>query len=558
MKQSDINKLIKQQKNYIDANDQLLHNDGINKIDRLQILKYIMNNLNDKEIKIENVSNQTVVKIVEIFNNVMKILPRSEISQQLFMHFGSKISKESLDQFYTPITISSFINRLVYSNKSYIDPAAGTGDLLIEIDGRPTLWEISGSAIEMAKMNYRMSYKEVDIVETDSLKKSLEGEEYDYTVMNPPFGTKTVTVDKNTLNRYELGEGRPKQELGILFIELGIKLLKPGGILFAVVPGGYLGNNSNKYLREYIIKNTRIISILKLPNGTFSRSGTGVSTYLIILKKEEVVEYNYDIHISEIKNIGYELSKKNTPIKFKLDENNNYVLEDDKLVIDDDFIELSNEIKRFGYDNNIDGIKTEDKEGIEYDKCNISDIMNDKYYVMETGRYIKKYKDVINNFKYYNACKISDLCEPVDCGFAVDNNEMYKYVDISSVNTPLYNYKLMRGLDLPSRAKNRVIKNDIVISKLRGNISYTVILEDNIVVTNGMCILRTKNKTGLYKLLSNIKTEEFKIQHQAYTTGSIMECISDEDIEKILLWKDIDHRDYVKIYKAMATLHELL
>ena len=51
---------------------------------------------------------------------------------------------------------------------------------------------------------------------------------------------------------------------GILFIELGLKLLKEGGILIAVVPGGYLGNNSNAYFREYLIKNHHILSIIKL------------------------------------------------------------------------------------------------------------------------------------------------------------------------------------------------------------------------------------------------------------------------------------------------------
>ena len=88
---------------------------------------------------------------------------------------------------------------------------------------------------------------------------------------------------------------------------MSIKLIKRNGIIFAILPGGYLGNSSNKYVREYILKNTRIISIIKLPSSTFTRSGTGVSTYLLILQKTK--KENYDIHISEIKEIGYDLKK---------------------------------------------------------------------------------------------------------------------------------------------------------------------------------------------------------------------------------------------------------
>lgn len=555
MKQSEMSKLIKNQKNYINVCDQLLHNKGINKMERLGILKEIINNLDNVEL-VNSVSNEIAENLVKIIEDVLKLLPKSEISQQLFMHFGTKYIKKDLDQFYTPVTISSFINRLVYPNKSYIDPAAGTGDLLIEIDGKPTLWEISRPAIEMAELNYKMSYKDVEILETDSLEQEIR-EKYSYCVINPPFGSNTVTDDKDILKRYSLGKDRERQELGILFLELGLKLLEDGGILFAIVPGGYLGNSTTKYVREYLVENSRIISILKLPNGTFSRSGTGVSTYLIIVKKEKVIDKNYDIHISEIENIGYELSKKNTPVKFKIKENGEYVIENNKLVIDDDLIRLADEIRAFAEDKNVDGIRHGNSGEEIYDKCNIMEIV-DNNYVMETGRYVKRYKDVLNVLNEYRTCKISDLCKNDNFGFKIDKDEMYRYVDIASVNTPLYKYKKIKGKDLPSRAKMLAIRDDIVISRLRGNISYAVILEDNVVVTNGMCILRAKDKTKMYRLLANIATEEFRVQHQAYTTGSIMESVSDEDILNIIVRKDIDHKKYLRIYNAIRTLHELL
>ena len=178
---------------------------------------------------------------------------------------------------------------------------------------------------------------------------------------------------------------------------------------------------------------------------------------------------------------------------------------------------------------------------------------------METGRYAKKYTDIVRDIKNnVNSTYIHNLCEMnVDYSYPVNNSKIYKYIDISQVNTPLYNGRIMCGSKLPGRAKNKVNKNDIIISRLRGSISYSVILEDDIIVTNGMCVLRPKNMTALLTILSNLNTEYFKIQHQSLTTGSIMECISDKDIHNILIYQDCNIERYKKIYDAMITLNEL-
>lgn len=569
-----IKTLLKNTKNYINKIDQILHNEGILKPNRLKKIKLILNNINNDEFTINKIKKEALHKIKNILKDVIYITPISEMSQQLFMFYGSTILKNSLDQFYTPNTISLFIKSILNDGKTYLDPASGTGDLLIEFNGNVHLWEISTEAIEMANLNYEMVQKDMTILEKNSLKEKkienkIESELYDYVVMNPPFGKKTVTEDKNILDNYILGKNKSKQELGILFIELGLYLLKENGILIAIVPGGYLGNNSNQYLRKFILQSSRILSIIKLPSATFSRSGTGVSTYLLILQKtkfkkeEEITKLNYEIHLKEINKIGYELNKKNTPIQYKKNSQGDYILENDRLIIDNDFQILTNEIKQFSNDNQIENILSENTD-TQYESCNIQELLKDDNYVFETGRYMQKYKKVLDTLKKNkkNTCKIEDLCDTnANYSFKIDKNKYYKYIDISQVNTPFYNGKTLLGSKLPGRAKNKVKKNDIVISRLRGNISYTVIFEDDLIVTNGMCILRpkeSKNETNLKIILANLKTDHFKIQHQSLTTGSIMESISDTDIYKILINKKIDKRKYNKIYRALTTLHELL
>ena len=272
------------------------------------------------------------------------------------MFYGSKILKQSLDQFYTPLTISEFISKLLLPGKKCIDPASGTGDLLIEVLGDISLWDISKESIDMAKMNYKLYDKNVNVKVINSLNYYEDDNKYDYCVMNPPFGTKTTTDNVSILNNYELTNDKDKQELGILFIEKGLKLLKDDGILFMIVQG-YLGNSSNKFIRKYLIDNTRIISIMQLPSGTFSRSGTGVSTYLLIVKKQKINVKNYNVRIKVI-DIGYELNKKQTPIKYKRNNNNQYVLDKDgNLSIINDLNNISLELNQFANDNNINELR---------------------------------------------------------------------------------------------------------------------------------------------------------------------------------------------------------
>ena len=229
--QKHIKQTIKHTNNYINVIDQKLHNDGINKLNRMNIIKCIIMNIYDDKYINESIKKDTFSYIKELLKEVLVFLPNSEISQQIFMFYGSIILKNSLDQFYTPITITNFLNSIVIQKKKYLDPAAGTGDLLISFTGDINLWEISEEAVDMAKLNYSLNNKTMKVNNVNSLKSDIINE-YDYVIMNPPFGTKTVIKDKSILNKYVLGKNRDKQEIGILFVELGLKCFRTCECIF--------------------------------------------------------------------------------------------------------------------------------------------------------------------------------------------------------------------------------------------------------------------------------------------------------------------------------------
>ena len=553
-----IQDIIKKNNFIVDDINQLLHNEGIEFTQRLDIIISLINYKYsgvETSCKIDNCLKNKIIDIFETFT-----FDKSELIQKIFMFYGSKTLKIELDQFYTPITIGRFINSLCIPGKKIIDPACGTGDLLVNYDGDINLWDVSPNVINICKFNYKLNNKECNTECINSIKTSdKENGVYDYCCLNPPFGSSTVITDKDLLNKYKLGRDKKKEEIGILFIERTMKLLKEDGIAFIILPNGYLGNSSKstEQLRSYLLS-YRIISIIELPNNTFSRSGTGVSTSMVIIQKRKM-NVPYNIFIKKINNIGYVLNKKNTPYKYKT-FNGNYILKEGKPIIDNDLEDCFNEMLWFINNekiNNLLHVSCCDKK-IDIDIINTDDLVNN---ILDINRYLSTYTNIINNISI-NYMNIKKYIIPKATGkFNIIKDKEYIYLDIKQITTPIYNKNnLIYGYDLPGRAKIMLRKNDIIVSKLKGKISFTIILNDadNIVCTNGFVLLRPKDYKSAIIIFANLFSDEFKIQHNALCTGSIMASISEKDIKNIYINNNINFSKYETIINALITINEEL
>ncbi len=535
--------------------NQLFHNKGVKQEERFNTLIILL------EKNKNNIPDEKFNDIITLINSLD--YTNCDLIQEIFMTVGSKYTKFNLDQFYTPLTIAKFISRFmeIGDDKSAIDPAGGTGDLLLFYKGNKTVWDIDENALKLCKFNYDLNRQSnYNLVCKNSLESYESSEStYSYSVMNPPFGSNTVITDENILNKFELGKGKKKQEIGILFLELGLKLLKENGILFIIVPSGYVGNGNKtcSEMRDLILKN-RLIASISLPENTFKRSGTGVNTYLLIIQKKTTEDKQpYNMLISNLNNIGYNLTKKDTPLKYKIVKETGQTIFDDKgkPVLDNDLDDLYDSFCSFVNDNSILGIKTintHSEYGYEYiNKGSLT--LN----ILDIKRYLQSYLDVVDNLKSSGAVKLNSLCEIITTTTKIDKKKLYKYIDISEINSPLYGYKSLYGWELPSRAKYTLKKYDILVSKLEGTMSYCVILDDNdnYISTNGVSVIRPNNINALYILISNIMSSNFRNQHNAYLTGSIMASLSDDDISEFLI--DNKSVDIVTTKKILETLETL-
>jgi type I restriction enzyme M protein len=119
---------------------------------------------------------------------------------------------------------------------------------------------------------------------------------------NPPFGSKISVTDPAILEQYDLGHSwsydkiadrwtktghlRKSQPPEILFIERCIRFLKPGsGRAAIVLPDGILGSPGLGYVREWILRNTRVLASIDLHADTF-QPFVSIQTSVLVLERK--------------------------------------------------------------------------------------------------------------------------------------------------------------------------------------------------------------------------------------------------------------------------------
>lgn len=175
-------------------------------------------------------------------------------------------------------------------------------------------------------------------------------------VTNPPFGSKIPIKDESVLRQYELAhiwENNKKTGVWtktdrlqssvppeILFIERCTQMLVPGGRMGIVLPDSILGAPGLGYIREWLIKNLKIVASIDLHADTFQpRNGTQTSV-LFLQKKTQVQKdkeeksgqmADYNIFMAMVDKIGHD--KRGNPIFQRDEEGNEILIEDEDSVI---------------------------------------------------------------------------------------------------------------------------------------------------------------------------------------------------------------------------------
>ncbi len=227
-------------------------------------------------------------------------------------------------QFFTPKSLVKAMIAILNptNNVKIIDPACGTGGFLVEtqafqadnftdvekqqlgrfigIDKDKDLCRLAEATLEIVapERGTILNFNSLDIKALMKLPEDQSPFNADYVLTNPPFGAKIKVTEKEILKQFSLGhkwlsgnsgwyqetQTRDAQDPQILFIELCIKLLKPGGQMGIVLPEGVFGNTNTGYVWDYIRSQGNIIALLDCPRTTFQPS-TDTKTNVLFFEK---------------------------------------------------------------------------------------------------------------------------------------------------------------------------------------------------------------------------------------------------------------------------------
>ena len=226
---------------------------------------------------------------------------------------------------------------------------------IVGMDLNPNL--VKASKMNMVMNNdgagglYQANSLKVPITWDDELRERRILGHVDLLFTNPPFGSKIPIDEPSILEAYELGHvwsydaGTDKwamtnavqksQPPEILFIERCVKFLKPGtGRCAIVLPDGILGSPGLGYVREWILRNTRVLASVDLHPDTF-QPHVSIQTSVLALERKMEDEIaietaadhlnDYDVFMSVANHIGHD---KRGNITYVRDRKGNEIVEE--------------------------------------------------------------------------------------------------------------------------------------------------------------------------------------------------------------------------------------
>jgi len=331
----------------------------------------------------------SVAYVVGELQNYCLIEAERDIIADAFETFIGHALKGGQGQFFTPRNVVKMMVDILDPDDEdlIIDPACGSGGFLIEalrhvwrkLDAEGEKYHWNKSNLQEEKMEVALNkIRGIDkdyflskvakaymaiigdgksgIFNEDSLERpenwqdktrlKIDIGKFSVLLTNPPFGSKIPVRGEDKLKQFDLGHKwkqdkksnewekgklKDKEAPQILFIERCLQLLKDGGRMAIVLPDGIYGNESLGYIRNWLLKQGRIVAVIDVPLETFMPNTSTKTTIMIFQKlSESKIKKDYPVFMAVAETCGHDRRGKE-------------LQDDDILKVADSFKEWSKE-----------------------------------------------------------------------------------------------------------------------------------------------------------------------------------------------------------------------
>ena len=222
------------------------------------------------------------------------------------MYAGS--AGKSGGEFFTPQEVSELLARISTLGKQKVnkvyDPACGSGSLLMQcakVLGKENIrqgffgQEINQTTYNLCRINmflHDINYNHFDIALGDTLiePRHWDDQPFDVIVSNPPYSIRWVGDDNpiliNDPRFAPAGVLAPKSKADLAFTMHMLSWLAADGTAAIVeFPGVLYRGGAEQKIRQYLIDNNYIDTVIQLPANLFF--GVGIATCIIVIKKNK-------------------------------------------------------------------------------------------------------------------------------------------------------------------------------------------------------------------------------------------------------------------------------
>ena len=462
--------------------DTMIHNDFINENNAypLVFVSYMINKYNLKidnkydnfitfisYIK-ENIENLSYSKDeLNLFNESLNNLTHGINNDSLksIINFISNYDKDMLIQFVSssfsfgrdynlnaPDSLSELVLKIINKNGSVLDMNCGNGDFLVKAVLNNSNYSVTGKDININKLlNARIRMIMLNSYYSFENTLSIDhtsDEKYDSIFCIPPFGIK-IDNDKLVSLNFEV---KKVNTYYWYYVDRIISMLKPKSKAVIILPLLPMFKNPDSSIREYLIKNKYVESIIELPERIFNN--TSIGTIMMVLSNNN----NYCRLID-----AKEMFLKQNRITNKIDVEKIYKCfqeenKDVKLVTEKDF---------------------EDK-GFSFIP---SKYMNEVKEKMKNPVFLKDFITITRGYRG----KTSN-----------DTNEKCKYIKLSNITNGRIIKDELEFVDYDSNMEKYLIQDKDILITARGSRFESAIIRleknEKIICCDSIFILRINNK----------------------------------------------------------------
>ena len=160
---------------------------------------------------------------------------------------------------------------------------------------------------------------------------------------------------------------------------------------------------------------------------------------------------------------------------------------------------------------------------------------------IDSEYFLPQYDDYMNIIKKTNGKWdiICNICEIIDYNYIPADNTKYKYIELSNIGSfgDITGCTVAEGWELPSRARRKIAKGDVIVSSVEGSLdSCAIVTEeyDGALCSNGFYVIRSAKMTpeSLLLLFKSIPIQKLM---KKGCSGTILSAISREEFDKIPL-----------------------